>query len=288
MLNRWLLYQVLACRVWGRSAFYQSGGAFGFRDQLQDVMALVYSAPEEARAQILRSAAGSSRKAMSSTGGIRRPGSGVRTRITDDLFFLPLVVHHYVTMTGDAAVARRAGAVPQVAGAPPGPGGRLRPAGGERESGTRVRALRPRAGARLQARAAGLPLMGTGDWNDGMNQVGVKGKGESVWNGWFFVTVLNAFAELAERAGTRRSSELVPGAGGGAAGRTRGTRLGRRLVPPGVLRRRHAARLGPERRMPNRRDPSVVGGDLRRGGPGAGASGDGGGRRATGATSTTG
>ena len=90
MLNRWLLYQVTGLPVWGRSAFYQSGGAYGFRDQLQDVMALVYGAPDEARAQILRAAAGSSRKATCSTGGTRRPGRGVRTRFSDDLLWLPL------------------------------------------------------------------------------------------------------------------------------------------------------------------------------------------------------
>ena len=104
MVNRWLVYQVLACRVSARSAFYQSGGAYGFRDQLQDVMALVYSAPAEARAQILRSAA-----RQFEEGDVQhwwRPpsGIGVRTRITDDLYFLPLVVHHYVVTTGDADV----------------------------------------------------------------------------------------------------------------------------------------------------------------------------------------
>ena len=93
----------------------------------------------------------------------------------------------------------------------------------------------------------GLPLMGTGDWNDGMNRVGVEGKGESVWNGWFFITVLNAFAELAERRGQARRCGLVPGAGRGAAGGAGGECLGRRLVPPGLLRRRHAPGIGPER-----------------------------------------
>lgn len=201
MLNRWLVYQILACRVWARSAFYQSGGAYGFRDQLQDVMALVYSAPAEARAQILRSAARQFEEGDVQHWWHPPSGIGVRTRITDDLYFLPLVVHHYVATTGDKDLLNEV--VPFIASPI---------LTEEQEEDFNLPAVSEQQGTvyehciralkhGYQLGSHGLPLMGTGDWNDGMNKVGVHGKGESIWNGWFFVTVLNAFADLAERCG---------------------------------------------------------------------------------------
>jgi cyclic beta-1,2-glucan synthetase len=200
MLNGWLLYQTLSCRVWGRTAFYQSSGAYGYRDQLQDVMALCVAAPAETRAHILRAAARQFTAGDVQHWWLPTTNQGIQTRVADDRIWLAFVVARYLEVTEDFAVLDES--VPFLEGGPLAPGqNELFAAPAATLPATLfehcVRALN----SSLAIGTHGLPLFGTGDWNDGMNRVGIGGAGESVWMAWFLQSALLKFAALAEARG---------------------------------------------------------------------------------------
>ncbi|HVT25890.1 MAG TPA: glucoamylase family protein [Rhizomicrobium sp.] len=198
LLNRWLLYQTLSCRMWARAGFYQASGAYGFRDQLQDCMALCVSHPEVARRHILRAAARQFPEGDVQHWWLPETGKGVRTTISDDRAWLAYVVSHYIEVTGDNALLDEQ--IPFLDGQ------LLKPGEHEAffqpqptsETATLYEHCARALDLCLPVGPHGLPLMGTGDWNDGMNRVGENGKGESVWLGWFVYDVLTKFIPIAE------------------------------------------------------------------------------------------
>ncbi|MCA3573523.1 MAG: glycosyl transferase, partial [Aestuariivirga sp.] len=201
MLNGWLLYQTIACRLWARSGFYQSSGAYGFRDQLQDGMAVAPVRPDLTRRHLLAVAARQFPEGDVQHWWLPHSGQGVRTHISDDRPWLALAVAHYIETSGDAGILDEA--VPFLEGQllEPGEHDSFFLPGTSEQTATVFEHCALALDQSLATGRHGLPLIGTGDWNDGMNRVGEKGEGESVWLGWFLFSALSAFAPFAEARG---------------------------------------------------------------------------------------
>lgn len=202
LLNGWLLYQSLACRMWARTAFYQAGGAYGFRDQLQDSLAMLHTLPQLTRKQILLHASHQYEEGDVQHWWHEETQRGIRTLFSDDLLWLPYTVSRYIEHTGDSSILDEV--VPFLHSEPlkEGEHERYEPTVQSSQSANIYEhCLRAIDKALSRIGEHGLPLMGVGDWNDGMNLVGANGRGESVWLGWFICDILKRFKGICHNRG---------------------------------------------------------------------------------------
>lgn len=207
LLNGWLLYQTFSCRYLSRTAFYQSGGAYGFRDQLQDSIALGVVAPEITKNQILISA---SRQYLE--GDVQHwwhpvVNSGIRTRFSDDLLWLPYVTAEYINNTGDYKILEEKAPYLEDEPLREGEDERYTIVNNSSKEGSIYEHCLKAINKALKFGEHNIPLMGSGDWNDGMSTVGNKGKGESVWLGWFLYSILDKFSIIAKEKEDIKNSE---------------------------------------------------------------------------------